>query len=66
METYQQWYGSFYKVKSKGNCYIVDITKLKLGDIFYRAYGYEFMYKIEVVQEYDPERDILAAKYLCC
>ena len=43
---------------------MVDITKLKLGDTFYRVYGYEFMYKMEVVQEYDPERDILAAKYL--
>lgn len=43
---------------------MVDITKLKLGDIFYRVYGYEFMYKMEVIQEYDPERDILAAKYL--
>lgn len=43
---------------------MVDITKLKLGDTFYRVYGYAFMYKMEVVQEYDPERDILAAKYL--
>ncbi len=27
---------------------MVDITKLKLGDTFYRVYGYEFMYKLYI------------------
>lgn len=41
---------------------MIDITKLQIGDTFYRVYGYEFWYKMEVVKAYDFVSGKLAAK----
>lgn len=43
---------------------MVDITKLNVGDIFYRLMWYEAVYKMELIKEYDIEKNIVLAKYI--